>query len=255
VRPTGPSSSRPRTPSRPRSFSRATLLRLILPAFALALAVGPAAAPATPTRLPKPVARHTPAPSCTVFEGLLGLLRLGSSSGPSVTKLPDHHTICSWKGQASGHYAFVLSIQVTAASSFLGRALLHVARTSAAAVERKTNGFGAYVSGNSRRHEFFEGAAIWGEEQRNKETRSCSGLKPGEAQEPGEKNSSAIEKGQGAPRCVGQPGTEGDFATAYGSPKPNGEAMLVQIGLACEENEVSPLTLLAYERLIYRGGR
>ena len=48
---------------------------------------------------------------------------------------------------------------------------------------------------------------------------------------------------------------EGDYATAWGYPKPNGEQMVVQFTVACQAGIVSPLTLLKFERLIYAGSR
>jgi hypothetical protein len=73
--------------------------------------------------------------------------------------------------------------------------------------------------------------------------------------EGGEASGSQIKTGQSGPQCAGQPGTEGDYATARGSPRPNGEQMVVQFEVACQINLVSPLTLLKFERLVYNGQR
>jgi hypothetical protein len=54
---------------------------------------------------------------------------------------------------------------------------------------------------------------------------------------------------------AGGPRTEGDFATAYGSPRPSGEPVVIQIGVACQDGEVSSLALLRLERMIFSGQR
>jgi len=222
---------------------RPARLIVLAPLLACLLAPAPAAARA----------RRTVAPSCTVYQNLIGQLQLGGSlKGPGVTRLPDHHSICSWSGQATGKYAYVVSIQVTSVPTFLGRALLGQAKASELKAEKAKGGFGAYVTKNTRRGDYFEGVALWSEEQPNTEKGPCSSTLPGEAPEPG---AGQIKLGQSGPGCAGQPGTEGDYATAWGSPRPNGEQMVVQFTVACQINLVSPLTLLKFERLIYSGGR
>ncbi len=83
------------------------------------------------------------------------------------------------------------------------------------------------------------GEALYSVEEKNKETEQCPGVFNEEGIETGRKT--AIEKEQGAPTCAGQPGTEGDSLTAYGSPigKPGTsrgpiEPMILQISVACE---------------------
>lgn len=229
---------------------RASSLRLTLLALVLASLLAPTVAFARPTRKPL---RRTTAPSCTVYGNLIGQLQLGGNlKGPGLTTLPDHHSICSWSGQNPGHYAYVVTIQVTSVPAFLGRALLGQARASALKANKQTLGYGAYVSKNTGRGDYFEGVALWSEEQPDAEKEPCSSALPGE---PPEAGASQIKIGQSAPLCAGQPGTEGDYATAWGSPRPNGEQMVVQFTVACQAGLVSPLTLLKFERLIYAGHR
>lgn len=158
----------------------------------------------------------TAPPSCTSFGGAIVSLDLGPLKGPAVTTLPDDHSICSWSGQAGGHYAGVATVQITAAPAGLGQALLAAARTSEQAAVGKPGGGGAYLTRNPRRGFYFEGMALWGVTSKNKETGKCPPIINEAGIEIGEKT--AIEMGQSGPQCTGQPGTEGDFATAYGGP-------------------------------------
>jgi hypothetical protein len=71
----------------------------------------------------------------------------------------------------------------------------------------------------------------------------------------------AIEPERTAPTCVGQPGTEGDFLTAYGSPIARGarrpiEPMVLQISVACQLDGFSggPIQLSHIASAVY-GGR
>jgi hypothetical protein len=71
----------------------------------------------------------------------------------------------------------------------------------------------------------------------------------------------AIEKSQTGPACAGQPGTEGDFLTAYGSPIGRGargpiEPMVLQISVACQLDALGggPLQLAHIASAVY-GGR
>jgi hypothetical protein len=176
---------------------------------------------------------------------LIPQLQLGASlKGPGLTRLPDHHTICSWSGQAPGKYAYDVALQVTSVPTFLGRALLEQAQASALKASKAENGYGACVAKNTRKGDYFEGVARWSEEQASTEKGSCSSALPGE---PAEAGAGQIKLGQGAPQCAGQPGTEGDFATAWGSLRPTGEQIVVQFTLACQAGLVS--------RLIYGGHR
>jgi len=120
------------------------------------------------------------------------------------------------------------------------------------AANRQKLGYGAYVTKNTRKGDYFEGVALWSEEQPDSEKGPCSNAAPGE---PPEAGAGQIKTNQTGPQCAGQPGTEGDYATAWGYPRPNGEQMVVQFTVACQAGLVSPLTLLRFERLIYAGHR
>ena len=223
---------------------RTRIVRLLL----LAIALTCAAATSTSTAAARTTkARRTVAPSCTVYGALVETLELGPLKGPGVTKLPNHHSICSWSGQRAGHYAFVIALQVAPSPAFLGKSLLAQARRQASAANAKKHGFGGYLTKNTRRGFYFEGAAYWEEEEADQETGSCSVEQGG--------TGAAIEPGQSAAHCAGQPGTEGDFATAYGSPRPNGEPLVIQISVACQQGEASSLGLLRLERIIFSGRR
>jgi hypothetical protein len=209
---------------------------------------GPASA--RPVRLTpgksKPGKRRK-APSCTVFSGQVASLELGAVKGPGVTTLPGGHSLCSWSGQASGQYAFVVTVAVFPAPSFLGRSLMGVARASEAKALRKPGGDGGVLTANPRRGFFFESMAYWSEEEPNKETDKCPGGEEGEPLQ------SAIQPGQSGPQCLGQPGTEGNFAEAYGSPKSNYEPMIIQINVASQINKLGPLPLARILRSAYAG--
>jgi len=163
-------------------------------------------------------------PNCASFEGQVVSLAPGHFTGPGVTELGGSHSLCSWSGQTSGQYAFVVTVAVFPAPSFVGKALLKQAKDAEIAADHKPGGFGEYVTGNARRGRFFEGMAVWGEEAQNKETGLCS-MEPNEGK---------IEPHQTGPSCAGQPGTEGDYATAYGSAKRSTAPIIVQISVACQ---------------------
>lgn len=145
------------------------------------MAAGPAAARPKPLLPPKTKQKLVPPPSCAVFAARITSLSLGPLTGPSVTTLPDHHTICSWSGQAPGHYAVVATVQITAAPAELGKALLAAARSG---------GFGSYLTRNPRRGLYFEGMALWNETVKNKETGKCPPIFNEEGVEIGEKRRS-----------------------------------------------------------------
>ena len=163
-------------------------------------------------------------PNCASFEGQVLTLAPGHPTGPSVTELGGSHSLCSWSGQQAGQYAFVVTVAVFPAPSFVGKALLKQAKASALAANHTRGGFGEYVTGNPRRGRFFEGMAVWSAEQQNSETAPCS-MEPNEGK---------IEPHQTGPSCAGQPGTEGDYATAYGSAKRSTAPMILQISVACQ---------------------
>jgi hypothetical protein len=56
------------------------------------------------------------------------------------------------------------------------------------------------------------------------------------------------------PQCAGQPGTEGDFATAYGSPRGNVEPTLLQMQVAAQEDTTSEFDLGRLERGFFATG-
>ena len=110
-----------------------------------------------------------------------------------------------------------MTVQITAAPAVLGRSLLALARTSERAAAAKPGGAGAYLTRNPRRGIYFE-------------------------------------KEQSGPQCAGQPGTEADFATAYGSPRPNVEPTLLQIQVAAEAGTTSEYDLGRLERIFFATG-
>lgn len=234
-----------------RALQRSFLLALGLGAIA-GVAAGPAAARPKPLLPPKTKQKLVPPPSCAVFAARITSLSLGPLTGPSVTTLPDHHTICSWSGQAPGHYAVVATVQITAAPAELGKALLAAARSSERAAAARSGGFGSYLTRNPRRGLYFEGMALWNETAKNKETGKCPPIFNEEGVEIGEKK--AIEKEQSGPQCAGQPGTEGDFATAYGSPRGNVEPTLLQMQVAAQEDTTSEFDLGRLERGFFATG-
>ncbi len=221
------------------SAARASFLPLML-ALVL-LPVASASARPTPLFPGKPKGKPTAAPSCTVFSNKIQQLGLGPLQGPpGVTTLTAHHSLCSWTGQESGKYSFVVMVQVSPSPSFLGRRLMEGAKRSALVAEKKTGGFGAVVKGNPGHGRYFEQMAYWSEEQPNTETEQC----PAEFNEGVEgPRKTGIEPGQSAPQCAGQPGLEGNFAEGYGSPRPNVEPMILQVSVASQVDELGPLPL------------
>jgi hypothetical protein len=184
-------------------------------------------------------------PNCASFEGQVLTLAPGHVTGPGVTELGGSHSLCSWSGQPSGQYAFVVTVAVFPAPSFVAKALLKQAKDAEIAADHKPGGFGEYVTGNARRGRFFEGMAVWGEEAPNKETGKC----PTEVNAEGiESQNLAIEPNQTGPSCAGQPGTEGDYATAYGSARRSTAPIIVQISVACQlDTSGGPLRLARAE--------
>jgi len=87
---------------------------------------------------------------------------------------------------------------------------------------------------------------------KDKETGKCPATFSPEGVEGGEHK--AIEHEQSGPQCAGQPGTEGDFATAYGSPRPNVKPTLLQIQVAAEEGTTTEYDLARIERIFFAGG-
>jgi hypothetical protein len=218
-------------------FIRGVVFALILGAAIAGLA--PAGAAARPTKLPTRTKgkRLRPVPSCEAFEGSVIGFQLGALKPPSVTTIGKHETTCVWSGQASGKYGFVVSVAVFGAPSYVGKRLLAAAESAADKANRTPGGLGLVTSRNPRRGNYFEGEALYSEEIKNKETEKCPPIFSEENVEVGQKT--AIETGQSGPTCAGQPGTEGDFLTAYGSPLPHVEPMLLQISVACQLDALS----------------
>lgn len=225
----------------------------------LSLALGVALIGALPTAIA--AARPTPllpgktkpkklrrAPSCTVFSSQVAGLALGPVKGPGVTTIAGNHSICSWSGQQPGQYAFVVTITVSPAPAFLGRSLLGIAKQSAAKAAKEPGGDGVFIGGSPKHGSFFEGMAYWSEEQQNKETGKCPGGEEGEG--PAQ---TAVQPDQSGPQCVGQPGTEGNFAEAYGSPRPNYEPMIIQMSVASQLDKLGPLPLARILRSAFAG--
>jgi hypothetical protein len=237
--------------------SRGVALALVLGACAGGLAPANAAAK-RPTKLPGPSThpkKLRPVPNCEAFEGSVIGFRLGHLNGPTVTTFGKHGgTTCTWSGQPAGKYAFVVSVAVFAAPAEVGNPLLAAARTAAYRAQKAPGGFGLVASKNPRRGNYFEGEALYSQEEPDKETEKC----PPFISENGEEGGPVIEitPGQSGPSCAGQPGTEGDFLTAYGSPRPNVEPMLLQVSIACELDGFppGPLALAHLASAVY-GGR
>jgi len=233
----------------------APLTRLLAaPLLALVLAALPAVVSARPTPL-RPATKRAKLrspPSCIVFGAAIAALELGALKGPGVTTLPDSHTICSWSAERQGHYTSIATVQITAAPSFLGRDLLGLAKSSARAAARKPGGAGEVLTTKPKLGLYYEGLAAWSEQQPDRETGKCRPVLNAEGFEIGQ--NSAIEPGQGGPTCAGQPGTEGDFATAYGSPHPNIKPTLIQIQVAAEANTTSQYELARIEANFFRTG-
>ncbi len=237
--------------------------RLFTRGFALALLLGagsagivPAGAAARPTKLPGPTKPHKklrPVPSCEAFEGTVIGFQLGALKGPSVTNVGPHNTTCAWSGQEPGKYAFVVSVAVFAAPSYVGKPLLAAAQAAARKANSTPGGLGLVTSKNPRRGNYFEGEAVYDVETPDRESQKCPAL-IGPGGEEGGPNT-AIEAGQSGPSCAGQPGTEGDFMTAYGSPRPNVEPMLLQVSVACQLDALSGgvLSLAHLASAVYAG--
>ncbi len=188
--------------------------------------------------------KATYVPSCASFEGQVVSIAPGPFRGPGLTELGGGHSLCSWSGQPPGQYAFVVTVAVFPAPATVGKDFLKQAKNEEIAADHKPGGFGEYVTGNARRGRFFNGMAVWGEEEPNKETGKCTEFKAnGE-----EVQTLAIEPNQTGPSCAGQPGTEGDFATAYGSARRSTAPIIVQISVACElDTSGGPLRLARAE--------
>jgi hypothetical protein len=244
-------------------WTRGLALALLLGACVGATA--PAGAVARrPTRLPTPSkakgkGKLGPAPNCAAFEGSVSGFALGQLKGPSVTSFGSHHTTCVWSGQAAGMYAFVVSVAVFAAPAEVGKALLAAAETAARRANTTQGGFGLVTSRSPRRGNYFEGEAVYDLEESNKDTEQCPAVFGEEGIVLERKN--AIEKEQTGPSCAGQPGTEGDFLTAYGSPvgghgRAPIEPMILQISVACQLDALSGGVLhLAHIASAVYGGR
>jgi hypothetical protein len=239
-------------------------LGLALLVGACAAAPAPAGAVAKrPTKLPtRPATPHKKlgaAPNCEAFEGSVAGFGLGHLNGPSVTPFGRHGTTCAWSGQALGKYAFVVSVAVFGAPAEVGKPLLAVAQAAARKANATRGGLGLVTSKNPRRGNYFEGEAVYQEETPDSETEKCPEFIAPNGEERGP--NTAIELGQGAPTCAGQPGTEGDFLTAYGSPIGRGarrpiEPMILQISVACQLDALSGgvLQLARIASAVY-GGR
>lgn len=176
--------------------------------------------------------KPTYVPSCASFEGqVASIAPVNNFTGPGLTELGGGHSLCSWSGQPAGQYAFVVTVAVFPAPAHVGKDFLKQAKDEEIAAEHKPGGFGEYVTGNPRRGRFFQGMAFWGEESPNKETGKC----PAEVNAEGiEFQNMAIEPNQTGPSCAGQPGTEGDFATGYGSARRSTAPIILEISVACQ---------------------
>jgi hypothetical protein len=184
-----------------------------------------------------------PAPNCQAFEGSVAGFQLGYIGAPSVTTFGAHQTTCVWTGQQSGKYAFVVSVAVFGAPvrSDIGPRLLP-----------------PLAPGRTRRRPH-PAASGWSP-RKTPSAGITSKARPSKASKKGQGNrtvppiyneedfeigrKTAIEKSQTAPTCAGQPGTEGDFLTAYGSPiggRGRGpiEPMVLQISVACQLDALS----------------
>jgi hypothetical protein len=235
----------------------------------LALLVGagigglaPAGAVARPTKLPTPTThgkKQRPAPNCAAFEGTVIGFQLGHLNGPRVTSFGAHGTTCAWSGQDTGKYAFVVSVAVFGAPAEVGDRLLAAAQAAARKANATRGGLGLVASKNPRRGNYFDGEAVYSEESPDTETEQCPPFISENGEEGGPKK--AIELGQSAPTCAGQPGTEGDFLTAYGSPIGRAgrgpiEPMILQVSVACQLDALSRGVLsLAHLASAVYGGR
>jgi hypothetical protein len=203
--------------------------------------------------------RLGPVPSCEAFEGTVIGFQLGALKRPSVTKIGKHQTTCVWSGQEVGKYAFVVSVAVFGAPDYVGKPLLAAAESAARKANATPGGLGLVTTRSPRRGNYFEGEAVYNLEMPNKESDKC----PASITEGGEElgPNTAIEPGQSGPSCIGQPGTEGDFLTAYGSPIGRSgrgpiEPMLLQVSVACQLDALSRGVLsLAHLASAVYGGR
>jgi hypothetical protein len=243
--------------------TRGVALAVLLAACVACLAPAGAAA-RRPTKTPTPTTHGKklgPAPNCAAFEGTVAGFQLGRLNGPGITSFGDHGTTCTWSGQALGNYAFVVSVSVFGAPAEIGDRLLAVAKLAARRANSTPGGLGLVTSKNPRRGNYFEGEAVYREESPNKEKEQCPPFIAENGEEGGPKN--AIELGQSAPTCAGQPGTEGDFLTAYGSPigkrgtaRGAIEPMILQVGVACQDDAMAGGVLsLAHLASAVYGGR
>jgi hypothetical protein len=241
--------------------TRGVALAALLAACVGCLAPAGAAA-RRPTKSPTPTTHGKklgPAPNCAAFEGTVIGFQLGALKGPGLTSFGDHGTTCTWSGQEPGKYAFVVSVSVFGAPAEIGQRLLAVAKLAAKKASSTPGGLGLVTSKNPRRGNYFEGEAVYSEESPDKEHDKCPSF-IGENGEEGGPNT-AIELGQSAPTCAGQPGTEGDFLTAYGSPIGRSgrgpiEPMILQVGVACQLDALSRGVLsLAHLASAVYGGR
>jgi hypothetical protein len=244
-------------------WTRGLALGLLLGACVGATAPAGAAA-RRPTRLPTPSKAKAkgklgPAPNCAAFEGTVIGFGLGHLNGPRVTPFGAHGTTCAWSGQAQGKYAFVVSVAVFGAPAEVGDRLLAAAQAAARKANTTRGGLGLVASKNPRRGNYFDGEAVYSEETPDTEKEQCPPFIAENGEEGGHKKE--IELGQSAPTCAGQPGTEGDFLTAYGSPigrRGRGpiEPMILQVGIACQVDALSRGVLsLAHLASAVYGGR
>ncbi len=202
--------------------------------------------------------RPGPVPNCEAFEGTVLGFHLGALKRPSVTTIGKHQTTCAWSGQEQGKYAFVVSVAVFGAPSYVGKPLLAAAQAAARKANTTPGGLGLVTSKNARRGNYFEGEAVYSEETPDKETQKCPPFITESGAELGP--NTTIEAGQSGPSCVGQPGTEGDFLTAYGSPIGRSgrgpiEPMLLQVSVACQLDALSRgvLSLAHLASAVYAG--
>jgi hypothetical protein len=206
-----------------------------------------------------------PVPPCELFEGTVNGFGLGSLRGPVVTtfgkSVYGHGTTCTWTGQGFHTYSFVVSVAVFPASAELGIRLLDAADHAAYAANKLPGGLGLVTAGNRRRGNYFIGEAVYHEETPDTDTEECPALPGPRGEELGPNRE--IEIGQSGPACAGEPGVEGDYLTAYGSPigKPGTarraiEPMILQVGIACQYDALrSGVLSLSHLASAVYGGR
>jgi hypothetical protein len=203
-----------------------------------------------------------PVPSCDVFQGSVNGFELGSLRGPTVTPFgKSNGTTCTWSGQGFHTYAFVISVAVFPAPAQVGGKLLAAANAAASKANRSPGGLGLVTAGNRRRGNYFIGEAVYHTETPDTDTEECPALVGPRGEELGPNRE--IELGQSGPACAHQPGVEGDFLTAYGSPigkrgtaRRAIEPMILQVGIACQNEAFRPgiLSLSHLASAVY-GGR